>query len=85
MDDTLAFAAAWGFDLAAVSIPVLLTYGDEDSSCPVALGRFLAGAVSGAQVFEVQGEGHFARNPRDEVLATHTWLRAGGVCDYPTS
>ncbi len=85
VDDTLAFASPWGFEIATISIPVLLTYGTEDSSCPVAHGRFLAQVVPDAQVFEVPGEGHFARNPRDEVLATHRWLRTGGVCDYPAS
>ena len=83
VDDTLAFAASWGFDLAAIGIPVLLTYGTEDSSCPVAHGRFLAGAVRTAQVFEVEGSGHFARDPEREVLATQRWLAAGGVCEYP--
>lgn len=85
VDDTLAFASTWGFELAAIDIPILLTYGTEDSSCPVVHGRFLAGALRSAQVFEVEGEGHFARHPRDEVLATHRWLRAGGVCDYPAA
>lgn len=83
VDDTLAFVSDWDFDLTAIRVPVLLTYGTEDSSCPVAHGRLLAAALSTSQVFEVQGAGHFARDPRPEVLATHTWLRAGGDCDYP--
>jgi len=80
VDDTLAFVRDWGFDLAHIAVPVLLTYGDEDSSCPVGHGRFLAEAISTAVVVEVSGEGHFARDPRNEVLTTHRWLRTGVGC-----
>jgi pimeloyl-ACP methyl ester carboxylesterase len=83
VDDTLAFAADWGFVLSMVRLPVLLTYGTEDSSCPVAHGRFLAAALPNAQVFEVEGSGHFARDPEREVLTTQSWLAVGGICDYP--
>jgi pimeloyl-ACP methyl ester carboxylesterase len=85
VDDTLAFAKHWGFDLSAITVPVLLTYGAEDSSCPVAHGRFLARSIPTAITIEVAGEGHFAADPRNEVLATHRWLRLGGVPAYPSS
>lgn len=79
VDDTLAFARDWGFDLESINVPVLLTYGDADSSCPVAHGRFLAAGIPTALVVEVPDGGHFAANPRSEVLATHRWLRLGAV------
>lgn len=77
VDDTLAFVKDWGFDLSAITAPVLLTYGDVDSSCPVSHGRFLARSIATAFPVEVAGEGHVAADPRNEVLATHRWLRAG--------
>ena len=77
VDDTLAFVRDWGFDLASIRVPVLLTYGDIDSSCPVAHGRFLATAIPTALVQETTGGGHFAADPRSEVLSTHMWLRTG--------
>jgi pimeloyl-ACP methyl ester carboxylesterase len=83
VDDTIAFTSAWGFSLRAVQVPVLLTYGAEDSSCPVAHGRFLARELPTAEVHEVADEGHFARDPQREVLATHRWLRHGGKWTYP--
>ena len=83
VDDTLAFVKDWEIDLEGIAVPVLLTYGTEDSSCPVAHGRFLATAVSTAIPVEMEGEGHFSANPRAEVLATHRWLRLGGAPDYP--
>lgn len=82
VDDTLAFVRDWGFDLTGIEVPVLLTYGDQDSSCPVAHGRFLACAIPAALVVELPGAGHFARDPRGEIMATHRWLRSGVPPDY---
>lgn len=79
VDDTLAFAQDWGFNLADLSVPVLLTYGDADTSCPVAHGRFLAAAISTATVEETAGGGHLPSDPRDEILTTHRWLRTGSL------
>lgn len=74
VDDILALTGSWGFDLSSIEVPVLLTFGDEDSTCPVAHGRFLAQAIWSAVVIETHGGGHFAADPRAEVLATHQWL-----------
>ncbi len=77
VDDTLAFVRPWGFSLSMIAVPVLLTYGDIDSSCPVAHGRFLAARLPQATVVETSGGGHFAEDPVQEVTATHVWLRTG--------
>lgn len=82
VDDTIAFTTSWGFSLWATQVPVLLTYGTEDSSCPVSHGRFLARELPSVQVHEVPGEGHFARDPQRAVLATHQWLHQGGDWVY---
>lgn len=79
VDDTLAFARPWGFDLGAIDVPVLLTYGDVDSSCPVTHGRFLASQLPSALVVETAGGGHFAHDPVAEVTATQVWLRTGSL------
>jgi pimeloyl-ACP methyl ester carboxylesterase len=77
VDDTLAFARDWGFDLATIRVPVLITYGDDDTSLPVAHGRFLAAAVPGAIVIETPGGGHFAADPVRDIVDTHAWLATG--------
>ena len=82
VDDTLAFIRPWGFDLAAIDVPVLLTYGDADTSCPPAHGQFLARAIPTTVVVELHDGGHFAADPTAETLSTHRWL-AGGALDYP--
>lgn len=79
VDDTLAFAREWGFDLADIRIPVLLTYGDADNSCPAAHGRFLAAAIPGAEVIVTAGGGHFDDDPRGDILRTQRWLRTGAL------
>jgi pimeloyl-ACP methyl ester carboxylesterase len=77
VDDTLAFVRDWGFDPEDIMLPVLLTYGDADTSCPVAHGRFLAAVIPTATVVETAGGGHLPGDPRHEILATHRWLRTG--------
>jgi pimeloyl-ACP methyl ester carboxylesterase len=74
VDDLLAFTRDWDFDLTSIRVPVLLTFGDHDSLCPVAHGRFLARTIRTATVIETGGGGHFAADPRAEVLATQRWL-----------
>lgn len=77
VDDTLAFVTDWGFGLSSIQVPVLITYGDDDTSLPVAHGRFLANAVPGALVIETTGGGHFADDPVGDILDTHHWLSTG--------
>ncbi len=77
VDDTLAFVRPWGFDLGTIRVPVLITFGDEDTSCPAAHGSFLAASVRGAVVIETKGGGHFAADPTTEIRETHLWLSTG--------
>jgi len=77
VDDTLAFLKSWGFDLTSIRVPVLVTYGDDDTSLPVAHGRFLATAIPDALVIETTGGGHFAEDPIRDILDTHRWLATG--------
>lgn len=78
VDDMLALVGPWGFTLTDIRVPVLITFGDADTSCPVAHGRFLAGSVRLATVVETSGGGHFAADPTQDILQTHRWLVAGG-------
>ena len=50
VDDSLAFIRPWGFDLADITVPVLLTYGLEDVSCPPGHGRWMAARIRTALV-----------------------------------
>lgn len=79
VDDTLAFARAWGFDLDAITVPVLLTYGLQDYSCPPGHGRWLARRIPTAVVIEDETGGHLPQDLEAEIASTFGWLRTGGL------
>jgi len=59
LDDSLAFARPWGFDVAAIRVHVEIWHGREDTASPFAHARWLAGRVPGAELHELDG-GHYA-------------------------
>ena len=72
LDDDLAFVRAWGFDLDAVEVPVLITQGGQDLMVPAAHGLWLATHVAGAETVLDEDEGHLSLiRPGTPV---HDWL-----------
>jgi pimeloyl-ACP methyl ester carboxylesterase len=57
-DDWAAFLNPWGFDFAAISVPVQLWQGAGDSAVPAAHGRWLAGRIPGVDAHFPEGEDH---------------------------
>jgi pimeloyl-ACP methyl ester carboxylesterase len=60
LDDDLAFARPWGFELDQLSVPVFLWQGSEDLMVPFAHGQWLARNVPGATAHLEQGQGHLS-------------------------
>ncbi|HTU74022.1 MAG TPA: alpha/beta hydrolase [Trebonia sp.] len=58
LEDDLAFARPWGFDLAEISVPATIWQGSEDLMVPFAHGQWLAAHVPGAVAHLEDGEGH---------------------------
>ena len=58
LDDDLAFVQPWGFDVAAITVPVAVWQGEQDLMVPGAHGRWLAGHVGGAEAHLPEQEGH---------------------------
>ena len=60
VDDDLAFTRGWGFDLAALDVPVTVWQGREDLMVPFAHGEWLASAVPGARACLLPDDGHLS-------------------------
>jgi pimeloyl-ACP methyl ester carboxylesterase len=60
LDDDLAFARDWGFDLAELDVPVLLWQGTDDRMVPFAHGAFLAERLPNVRPHLLEGEGHLS-------------------------
>ena len=60
VDDDLAFARGWGFDLADLDVPVTVWQGSEDLMVPFAHGEWLAETIPGATARLLTGDGHLS-------------------------
>lgn len=57
-DDDRAMFEPWGFDLATVSVPVAIWYGEHDLMVPSTHGRWLGGAIPTASASYFPDDGH---------------------------
>jgi pimeloyl-ACP methyl ester carboxylesterase len=72
-DDSCAFRERWGFDLADISVPVLVLHGRQDTSVPCAHGEWLAAHIPGAEarLSDIDGHVTLLEHRAPEV---HAWL-----------
>ena len=77
VDDDLAFIEPWGFDVAEISVPVLVLFGSTDVLVPPAHGEWLAGHVPGCIVKVDDAAGHLGSDPEEEISEKMRWLRDG--------
>ena len=76
-DDDLVIMQPWGFDVATISVPVLVRYGLTDVLVPPAHGEWLAANVPGCIVVVEDAGGHLGIDPEEEIAANVRWLRDG--------
>jgi pimeloyl-ACP methyl ester carboxylesterase len=76
-DDSYAEVTPWGFDLARISVPVLLMHGVLDSSVPVGHGRWLAEHIPGVEAKLLARDGHTSVR-ENHIGEVHAWLEAAG-------
>jgi pimeloyl-ACP methyl ester carboxylesterase len=73
VDDDLAIAAAWGFDVAAIAVPVLLVQGGEDRVIPPSHADALLRAMPTAELWLRPRDGHIS--VLDASTIAMDWLR----------
>jgi pimeloyl-ACP methyl ester carboxylesterase len=66
VDDDLVFVRPWGFDVADIRVPVVLTYGRTDALVPPAHGDWLAAHVPGAEAWVDEETGHLGDDSQQE-------------------
>jgi len=72
-EDGIAEGGPWGFDLAQISVPVLVVHGKQDMFVPFSHGEWLAAHVPGAEHWFLGDDGHLTLMTR-RVGEVHAWL-----------
>jgi pimeloyl-ACP methyl ester carboxylesterase len=75
LDDDLAFAKPWGFELEQIDVPVLLWQGAEDRFVPFAHGEWLARRTPAVDARLSHDDGHLTLLVR-RLGEVHGWLVA---------
>jgi pimeloyl-ACP methyl ester carboxylesterase len=74
IDDDIAYASPWGFDVERVRAPVLIAHGGEDRVIPAMHGDWLVRHVPNAELWLRPRDGHISI--LDAVPLALDWLLA---------
>jgi len=72
-DEGCAHVRPWGFELADISVPVLLLHGRQDQFVPFGHGQWLAAHIPGVEARLLDGDGHLTLLEH-RVSDVHAWL-----------
>jgi len=72
-DDSVALGTAWGFELSAISVPVLLMHGRDDRFVPFGHGEWLAAHIPGVEARLLDHDGHVTLLA-NRIPEVHAWL-----------
>jgi pimeloyl-ACP methyl ester carboxylesterase len=77
IDDDFAFVEPWGFEVEAISRPVLLLHGEDDRFVPVSHGHWLAARIPGVEARIDPSDGHLTLLER-RMREVNAWLLSHG-------
>ena len=77
IDDDVAFARPWGFDVSQVAVPVLLVHGELDRMIPRRHASWLLSRIPAAKLWARLDDGHVS--VLDVVPDAMDWLLAGAA------
>lgn len=60
VEDDLAYTRPWGFEPAAIAVPVLLVHGESDRIVPSTHSEWLARHIAAAELWLRRGDGHIS-------------------------
>jgi len=72
-EDGCMITKPWGFDLASISVPVLLLHGREDMFVPFGHGEWLAAHIPGVEARLTDDDGHLTLL-QNRIPEVHAWL-----------
>jgi pimeloyl-ACP methyl ester carboxylesterase len=72
-EDAEAQATRWGFDVADISVPVMVMHGRQDKFVPVGHGEWLAAHVPGVDARILDNDGHLTLL-QNRIPEVHAWL-----------
>ena len=74
-DDDRAHLGPWGFELADITIPVLLLHGRQDNFVPFGHGQWLATHIPGVEAHLLDNDGHLTLTLAEHRIGdVHAWL-----------
>ena len=73
-DDGVAHLSPWGFELSAISVPVLLMHGRQDQFVPFGHGQWLAEHIPGVEARLFGHDGHLTLLT-NRIPEVHGWLK----------
>jgi pimeloyl-ACP methyl ester carboxylesterase len=73
-DDAFAHVRRpWGFELADITVPVLLLHGRQDKETPFGHGQWLAAHIPGVEAWLLDNDGHVTL-AEHRIGDVHAWL-----------
>jgi pimeloyl-ACP methyl ester carboxylesterase len=72
-DDSRAHMRPWGFQVADITVPVLLLHGRQDNFVPFGHGQWLAAHISGVEARLLDNDGHLTL-AEHHIGDVHAWL-----------